>query len=139
MSLQELVPFQSYTATTTATQFSVKNICLTTLFVHTIAITIPTISFFLYCIYFSPHYFVFSQNHPYNSYQQFLSQHQSHFKRPQPRPPTTFSYSHPYSPHQIFFSLPQPFNQFKLCQAPNVERRFVRAGTVVISPCLPKA
>ena len=35
----------------------------TTVFVHTTALTIPTISFFLYCTYFLPHYFVFSRVH----------------------------------------------------------------------------
>ena len=35
----------------------------TTIFVHTTALTIPTISFFLYCTYFLPHYFVFSRVH----------------------------------------------------------------------------
>ena len=35
----------------------------TTLFVYTTALTIPTISFFLYCTYFLPHYFAFSRVH----------------------------------------------------------------------------
>ena len=140
MSLQELLSFQSYTTTTT--QFSIKTSFALRpyLFIQPPLPSPPSVSSSTAPIFYP----IISPSHVFTKPSLYFLL-TIPFSIPEPffasmtTPHTTFSYSYPYSSHQIFFSRPQLFNQFKLCQAPNVERRFVRAGTVVISPCLPKA
>ena len=50
-----------------------------------------------------------------------------------------FTYKANATLHQKSIALPQPFNQFRVCQESNEQGSLVWTDTVLITPCFPEA
>ena len=119
--------FQSLTKRWRATQFSIQivlnslqnstcSLIFRTLLVYRTTPTISTKNPFLHFIQLSPDYYLLTylQYYPCNPYQHFFCQYQKQF-----------------TPKEI--SLPQPLNQYRLCQGNGELGSLVRTDTVLVS------